>query len=118
MDVEHKEVLSRSELDGDITCVLWSEDREEEKSMPSVNLTDPYHVFLPHLPSLTRGAGEEHKNDAKGIETQKELNLLLVGLSTGRLLISIFGLYPRVSVDVQSILKLPNCIILDAGTSK
>jgi len=116
--VEQKYILNESIMEGDITCVVWTEDREETPNADSVKVPEPHQVFLPPLPSLTRSTGGEQVVDSKKIQNQKELNLLLVGLSNGLLSVAVLGLFPSVTIDVKKMLNLPECVILDAGTSK
>lgn len=115
--VENKDIASRMTIAGDITCMSWSEERGEEDVFTPLIQNDTYRVFLPRLPSLSRGKNQRYRN-AKGIENQKNLNLLFVGLKSGELLISVFGLYPRVYADIPSLLQVPECQFLDAGCSK
>lgn len=137
VDVENKEVINKTKLDGEVTALTWTQDKEcdtmrkptlinqklNNYSKESLN-RDDCNIFLPKLPSLSRSFGpgssasEDHVEDAKKIKDQKNLNLLLVGLNNGKLYISIFGLFPSAVIDVRTYMNNADCIILDANVSK
>jgi anaphase-promoting complex subunit 4 len=60
---------------------------------------------------------EENLEDAKKIKEQTHLNILLVGLNTGKLYLSIFGLFPCGVIDMSSHIGGHLCTIVDADVS-
>ncbi|GFG34068.1 hypothetical protein Cfor_11412 [Coptotermes formosanus] len=134
IDVENKETLHTSHVDGEITCINWVQ--EKDPNDPKSNLlhkqrdtSNKYTVqdstsnFLPSLPLLSRSFGsvskgvEENLEDAKKIKEQTHLNILLVGVNTGKLYLSIFGLFPCGVVDMNSYVSGRAFSILDADVS-
>jgi len=71
------------------------------------NFQENASCFLPELRSYSRSFGgkrmssDETLDDSKKIRDQKSLNILLIGLSNGHLHLSIFGLFPCGSVDLN-----------------
>lgn len=136
VDVENKEILNKAKYDGEITSLNWTSEKEEvfAKKLKLSNqkiggckeftYKDECNVFLPKLPSLCRSFGpgttvsEDYVEDAKKIKDQQSLNLLLVGLSNGKLCLSVFGLFPSAIIDIKSYINNHECIILDSNISK
>ncbi|PSN37237.1 Anaphase-promoting complex subunit 4 [Blattella germanica] len=135
IDVENKETLHTSHVDGEITCINWvqekdpSDQRANSIHRPKDNpgkyvIQDSSRNFLPKLPSLSRSFGsvnkciEENLEDAKKIKDQTHLNILLVGVNTGKLYLSIFGLFPSGVVDMNEHVNGQFCCILDADVSE
>lgn len=134
VDVENKEILHSSKVEGEVNCVAWSQEKDSGESKNSViskqddlpskyKYQDSSHNFLPKLPSLSRNFGsvskyvEENMEDAKKIRDQTHLNILLVGLSNGKLYLSIFGLFPCGILDLSSYINGRSCSVLDADVS-
>lgn len=134
IDVENKETLHTSHVDGEITCINWVQEKDPRDPKSSVlhkqkDTTHKYTTqdstsnFLPKLPLLSRSFGsmnkciEENLEDAKKIKEQTHINILLVGVNTGKLYLSIFGLFPCGVVDMNSYFSGRSCSILDAEVS-
>lgn len=134
IDVENKETLHTSHVDGEITCINWVQEKDPGDPKSSLlhkqkGITNKYTIqdstsnFLPKLPLLSRSFGsvnkciEENLEDAKKIKEQTHLNILLVGVNTGKLYLSIFGLFPCGVVDMNSHVGGHSCTILDADVS-
>lgn len=134
IDVENKETLHTSHVDGEITCINWVQEkdpcdqkssvlRKQKDTMNKYSIQDNTSNFLPKLPSLSRSFGsvnkciEENLEDSKKIKEQTHLNILLVGVNTGKLYLSIFGLFPCGVVDMNC--HIGRCLfsILDADVS-
>ena len=137
VDVENKEVLNKSMFDAEITCLSWSDEKEEllfnKANLLSQKISSPLRefmnkddsrIFLPKLPSLTGNFtsnstnSDDHVEDAKKIKDQQTLSILLVGLSNGKLCISVFGLFPSAVIDIKSYYNNSECIILNCNVSK
>ena len=134
IDVENKDTLHTSHVDGEITCINWVQEKDpsdpksnllhKQRNAPSkYTVQDSTSNFLPSLPLLSRSFGsvsksvEENLEDAKKIKEQTHLNILLVGVNTGKLYLSIFGLFPCGVVDMNSCISGRAFSILDADVS-
>jgi len=132
--VENKDTLHTSHVDGEITCINWVQekdpsDRKSDLLHKQRDTTSKYTIqdstsnFLPSLPLLSRSFGsvsksvEENLEDTKKIKEQTHLNILLVGVNTGKLYLSIFGLFPCGVVDMNSCISGHAFSILDADVS-
>ena len=60
---------------------------------------------------------EENLEDAKNIKEQTHLKIFMVGVNSGKLYLSIFGLFPCGVVDMNSCISGRALIILDADVS-
>ncbi|KAJ4436697.1 hypothetical protein ANN_16829 [Periplaneta americana] len=135
IDVENKETLHTTHVDGEITCINWVQEKDQtdtksgflhkqKDSTSKYPIQDTTSNFLPKLPSLSRSFGsvnkciEENLEDAKKIKDQTHLNILLVGVSTGKLHLSIFGLFPCGVVNMNDHAGGKLCSILDADVSE
>lgn len=134
IDVENKDTLHTSHVDGEITCINWVQEKDpsdpksnllhKQRNTPSkYTIQDSTSNFLPSLPLLSRSFGsvsksvEENLEDAKKIKEQTHLNILLVGVNTGKLYLSIFGLFPCGVVDMNNCISGRAFSILDADVS-
>jgi anaphase-promoting complex subunit 4 len=134
IDVENKETLHTSHVDGEITCINWAQEKGPRDSKSNVlhkqkdaankyTTQDSTSNFLPKLPLLSRSFGsmnkciEENLEDAKKIKEQTHINILLVGVNTGKLYLSIFGLFPCGVVDMNNHIGGHLCSILDSDVS-
>jgi anaphase-promoting complex subunit 4 len=134
IDVENKETLHTSHVDGEITCINWVQEKDASDTKSGVlhkqkdtankyTIQDSTSSFLPGLPLLSRSYGsvskcvEENLEDAKKIKEQTHLNILLVGVSTGKLYLSIFGLFPCGVVDLNRYFTGRAFSVLDADVS-
>ncbi|XP_066998816.2 anaphase-promoting complex subunit 4 [Anabrus simplex] len=134
VDVENKEILHTSEVDGEVTSVTWACEKDssdtrtglitkQEGSSKYCNQDDSVN-FLPKLPLLSRSFGsvnkcvEENLEDAKKVREQTYLNVLLVGIASGKLYMSIFGLFPCGVLDLNKYVDCHNCSVIDADLSE
>lgn len=134
IDVENKDTLHTSHVDGEITCINWVQEKDpsdpksnllhKQRNTPSkYTIQDSTNNFLPSLPLLSRSFGsvsksvEENLEDAKKIKEQTHLNILLVGVNIGKLYLSIFGLFPCGVVDMNNCISGRAFSILDADVS-
>lgn len=134
VDVENKETLHSSLVDGEVTFITWAQEKDQndlkntllpkQKEIFKYNSFDSSCNFLPKLPSLSRSFGsvnkciEENLEDAKKIKEQNLLNVLIIGLSNGKLYLNIFGLFPCGILDLHEYVECNNCKIVDADVSE
>ncbi|KAJ9589849.1 hypothetical protein L9F63_017004 [Diploptera punctata] len=135
IDVENKETLHTNHVDAEVTCINWVQEKDPSDSKSNLlnkqkdtcskyTTQDSSSNFLPKLPSLSRSFGsvnkciEENLEDAKKIKDQAYLNILLVGVSSGKLYLSIFGLFPCGVVNMNEYVSGQLCSIVDADVSE
>uniref|UniRef100_A0A1B6CIQ6 Anaphase-promoting complex subunit 4 n=1 Tax=Clastoptera arizonana TaxID=38151 RepID=A0A1B6CIQ6_9HEMI len=125
VDVENKDILHTSFVEGEISCLVWLQEKMEPSENANYsfssfeNQDDPFD-FLPKLPSLRCSFGstnegvEENLEDSKKIKDQKHLNFLVIGFKDGRVSLSVFGLFPCGVIDIKDLLGGEDCSVLDA----
>ncbi|XP_021931596.1 anaphase-promoting complex subunit 4 isoform X2 [Zootermopsis nevadensis] len=134
IDVENKETLHTNHVDGEITCINWVQEKDPRdpksgllhkqkdtaKKYTTQDSTNNYLstvFFMPRCFGSMNKCIEENSEDAKKIKEQTHINILLVGVNTGKLYLSIFGLFPCGVVDMNSHIGGHLCSILDADVS-
>lgn len=121
VDVENKETTHKTnygENDHVISYICWLEDGTAANSNSNHNFTEgKEHNYLPKLLPISRTFGSisdesnEVLEDTKKIIDQKNLNLLIVGLSNGKLYINIFGLFECGIVELPEEIKYNSKIL-------
>ncbi|XP_046395508.1 anaphase-promoting complex subunit 4 [Ischnura elegans] len=126
VDVENAEALHSVVVDAEITCLSWTQETHSQSEDASsiadkgrfmshrhsgLHDLDNPSTFLSKLPSLSRNFGsiskstEESSEDAKKIRDQTHVNILIIGTSTGKVFLSVFGLFLCGIVDMKEHLK-------------
>ncbi|XP_059616803.1 anaphase-promoting complex subunit 4 [Phlebotomus argentipes] len=98
LDVESKEEIFSFQLDGDIVSMCWTQQHIKPTSGSDPDITvepDDDGVFLPRLPSLNNVSPTSKKREyVSRAEAKTSLNFLIVGLRTGFVHLSVFGMLP------------------------
>ncbi|XP_026469776.1 anaphase-promoting complex subunit 4-like [Ctenocephalides felis] len=128
IDVENKELVHSFTVDGQISCLNWSQqaDQTNQNDIADANKssTETIHdhtTFLPRLPSLSTSYSNkkvEMSSDSKYLKDQTTLNILIVGLLNGLVYISVFGLFPCGIIDLKKYTKHENPVVIDAKLSE
>lgn len=109
LDIELQLVVHSFELDADICCLSWTLNNREihDDGDSSDNPLDQPDVYLPPLPSYNSLTSNAPKTDynAANPYAKKVLNMLVVGLQTGVVHLSVFGVLPCGRIDVAEILQ-------------
>jgi anaphase-promoting complex subunit 4 len=105
-DIEKGEVLHATEVDGEVTCMSWT---EHKFSPDSPFTSEPYGedtsaTYLPKLQPLSKNYGDagpvskdnldEVVEDSKKLKDQKELNFLVVGTNKDLVHVIVYGIFP------------------------
>ncbi|XP_077992612.1 anaphase-promoting complex subunit 4-like [Glandiceps talaboti] len=109
VDVENAEVLHTSTMTTSISCMQWI-DVSEKLVGDSVKLKveDSAGVYLPKFPApsksystLSKIYKEENAEDAKKLDGQERLNILVVGCNGNELHLLAFGICPVAVIDLS-----------------
>lgn len=105
-NVENSSVLHQLDLSSEVTSLNWicetmaTETTEPEKEEDQ-QYKDRSSVYLPKLPQLSKGYGflskgqsDENVEDAKKLNDQKSLNVLVIGTSDSHVQLFAFGVFP------------------------
>ncbi|CAH1388695.1 unnamed protein product [Nezara viridula] len=100
-DIVHKNNYSTSENEScSISSICWLEEKSSLTGTNCSNLIQENAAdFLPRLPPISRTFGSineesnENLEDTKKVSCQKELNFLVVGFTSGKLFVTVFGLF-------------------------
>lgn len=126
LDIENQHEINQIQLDGDITCLGWTQNSREISGISSSDFDqslDSHETFLPPLPSFnslssSSTAPKTDYNTCGDAYAKKIPNILIVGLSTGVVHTSVFGVLPCGRVDVGAAMEhLSPFEIVDAKMS-
>ncbi|XP_071452443.1 anaphase-promoting complex subunit 4 [Hetaerina americana] len=126
VDVENAETLHSGTVDSEITCLSWAQEAHAQSEDASsiadkgrfmshrhsgLHDLDNPSTFLSKLPSLSRNFGsiskstEDSSEDAKKIRDQTHVNILIIGTSSGKVFLSVFGLFLCGIINMKEHLK-------------
>ena len=104
-DIEKGEILHATEVEGEVTCMSWTEHKYTDTQFTS----EPYgedasNNYLPKLQSLSKNYSEsgsvskdnldEVVEDSKKLKDQKELNFLIIGTNKDSVHLLVYGVFP------------------------
>ena len=105
-DIEKGNILHSTEVEGEVTCMSWTEHRYPDDSPFT---SEPYGedtsaTFLPTLQPLnknysdsapvTKDNSDEVVEDSKKLKDQKELNFLIIGTNQDSVHLLVYGSFP------------------------
>ncbi|XP_059060159.1 anaphase-promoting complex subunit 4 isoform X2 [Achroia grisella] len=122
VDIEDKEILDKYELDhvgseefddskySGITCITWAARAGTLESSSAYNIYDDASIYLQRLPSLSNaykspGSDDNISDFKEMVKDQTQLNMLMVGYSSGLIYMSIFGKYPYGIINLSQLTK-------------
>ncbi|XP_070540057.1 anaphase-promoting complex subunit 4-like isoform X2 [Ptychodera flava] len=123
-DVENAEVLHTSSLNTAISCMQWT-DVSEKLLGESVRLDfeDSASTYLPRFPAPSKSAlskiyKEDNAEDAKKLDGQERLNILVVGCDGSNVHLLAFGICPIVVIDLSKITDTQVSRVVGASLSR
>lgn len=126
LDIENQHEINQIKLDGDITCLGWTQNSRElcgNGATVDFDISlDSHETYLPPLPSFnslsSSTAPKTDYNSCNDAYAKKIPNILIVGLSSGVVHTSVFGVLPCGRIDVAAALPhLDRFEIVDAKMS-
>lgn len=109
LDIELQVVVHHFQLESDIRCLSWTQNNREicDDSDSSDNPLEHSDVYLPPLPSFNSLTSNAPKTDYNASDpySKKVLNMLVVGLRTGIVHLSVFGVLPCGRINVAEHLR-------------
>lgn len=109
LDIEQQTVVHSFQLDSDIRCLSWTQNNREisDDSDSSDNPLDQHDIYLPPLPSFNSLSSNAPKTDYNATDpySKKVLNMLVVGLQSGIVHLSVFGVLPCGRINVAQHLR-------------
>ncbi|KAL8591062.1 hypothetical protein ACOMHN_037295 [Nucella lapillus] len=105
-DIEKGEILHATEVEGEVTCMSWTEHKHSEGQTFA---SEPYGEdtssnYLPRLQPLNKNYRDsssvskdnldEVVEDSKKLKNQKELNFLIVGTNKDSVHVIVYGVFP------------------------
>lgn len=129
LDIENQHVINSIKLDGDIACMGWTQNTREISNSTDVDnklvgsvvnwgvivtlfnffIQNAHDTYLPQLPSFNSLSSTAPKTDYNAYDSysKKILNILIVGLTSGVVHTSVFGVLPCGRIDVAAQTQLP-----------
>ncbi|GAB0092712.1 Anaphase-promoting complex subunit 4 [Sergentomyia squamirostris] len=109
LDVENKEEIFSYQLEGDIASMCWTNQIPQSTSGNDADITveaEDDSIFLPRLPNLNSVTPTPKKKDySSRAEAKTSLNFLIIGLETGVIHLSVFGMLPCGSISLSKHIK-------------
>ncbi|XP_055586995.1 anaphase-promoting complex subunit 4 [Uranotaenia lowii] len=103
INIENKEEIYSFNVKSDITCMNWTDNIKEISSNDaSVDAINNHTTFLPSLPNLNSLSSTAKSTDYNSLKfySKQILNLLIVGTTSGKVHLSVFGMLSCCEMDL------------------
>ncbi|KAG4075627.1 hypothetical protein HA402_003452 [Bradysia odoriphaga] len=111
LDIGSQHEIYSFNLKSDITCFGWTQNSKEiEENGNDDNPFGSHETYLPQLPSFNSLSSGARKSDNVSTKSSSKriLNLLVIGLTSGVVHTSVFGILPCGQIDVAAQIKIPS----------